>query len=164
MLESSADLSMASENQRIHGSTMSLPVERQAGLVAADVPGDLERQRRRDGDPEPGLDDPADENPADPPVAVSEGMNGLELGLSDRRLGDWVETSPVDEGNEIGHEIGDGFGRRCDMGSELGVRTSDPAEHVTPGPDVVIGDVRAVLHQPGVPVEQHFHRERCRGR
>jgi hypothetical protein len=42
-----------------------------------------------------------DEAPTDAPVAIAEGVDGFELGVSDCRLGDGREVVEVDELDEV---------------------------------------------------------------
>ena len=46
-------------------------------------------------------EDAVEKDPARAPVSVDEGVDGLELGVSDRRLGNGADVVPADKGDKI---------------------------------------------------------------
>ena len=86
----------------------------QARQVAPDVVGDHHAHRRRYGDPGPPGQRPADEHTSQPAVAVSVGVDRLELGMDYRGEGDGVELARVGEPHEVLHQSADVFGRAAE--------------------------------------------------
>ncbi len=85
----------------------------QAGRVSSGVPGDEDADGGWDTDSSAMSKDPADQDPSDAAVAVPVGVDGLELGMGDCRLGDRVHPGGVHEADEVDHEVLDplGWGR-----------------------------------------------------
>ena len=69
-----------------------------------------------------------DQRTARSPVPIDEGMDGLELRMSDGSLGDGGKSVFVREGAEIGHEVGDPVRGRGDVGRRARVvgASADP--------------------------------------
>jgi hypothetical protein len=60
-------------------------------------------------------EDGVDEDSADAAVAVRERVDGLELGVDDRGVGERRSVFAIGEGHEVVHQVADAIGRRWDV-------------------------------------------------
>ena len=87
----------------------------EAGDVVVSTGGEDERDRRENQSREaPAAQDHVNESPAGPPVAVDERVDGLELRMRERGLGDRRERVVVAERTEVDEEVMNLFGWRRD--------------------------------------------------
>ncbi len=100
------------------------------------------------------LEDPGDQDTADAAVAVGEGMDRLELGVSDGRLGYGVQVVSAHEDEEILHQGVDGTWGNGNMNSRQWTGSANPTEAVPPCPNVYGIDGWSVAHEALVPGEQ----------
>ena len=75
---------------------------------------------------------PADEDPAEPAVAVGEGVDRLELGVDQRGGCDRVVAFVVREGDQVAHQRVDAVVGHRDVRGALRRGSADPAEAVAP--------------------------------
>jgi hypothetical protein len=100
------------------------------------------------------------EDPSRAPVAVNEGMDCFELGVSDRRLGDGRQEVVAAKCAEVAHKVGNGLGRGRDKGCRARVvrATTDPILLI-PKPSSVLFEPGSG-EQPAVDVEEQVQRDR----
>ena len=108
------------------------PELRQPREVAADVAEERDGDRRRDRQARASMEHPADEEPADPPVAVGEGVDRLELGVDERRGRDRVVAGAVRVLDQIAHQDADAVVGCGDMSGAVRRGSAHPPEAVPP--------------------------------
>jgi hypothetical protein len=96
--------------------------------------------------------DPTDQNPPDSTVAVPVGVDGLELRMGDRGLGDGIDPFGVDEGHEVGHEVLHSTWRGRDEGSITGRGAADPGLRGAKGTHHLVGQVTGRTHEAPMPL------------
>jgi hypothetical protein len=101
---------------------------------------------------------PPDEEPAEAPVTVAEGVDRLELGVYERGGGDGIMFRAVRIVDEVPHEDLDSVGRSGDVRSQVWCRGTDPTEAFSPRALELIIEIRE-RHQDPVPTPQSLEGE-----